>query len=246
MSEMDFAKLFQLILTPMKKTLVTLMAMAGTVIASAPEWNFVDNNDGTATYSITLTGDYNIDLGDAAIQNGETFTLYVETIASGWANGYGTGLVATSNPYDGSNGADNFRMYFGRPGNNSQSVVFAFNNWTYDSNESKLTGVDASAAPVDPTQETPLTLGMVFTYNGSSVLVTNSENSQVLFTINESNIVTSFNFAKLTNMGAASIPNAVTTISITKAYTAPVVPEPTTATLSMLALAGLAMRRRRK
>lgn len=223
------------------------MAMAGMAFASTPDWNIVDNGDGTATYSITLSGNYNIDLGEAAIQNGESFTMIVETKASGWANSYGTGLVSTTNPYAGSNGANEFRMYFGRPENNTESVVFGFNNWEYNSTEAKLTDIDTSAAPVDPSQETPLTLGMFFTYDGSKVLITNSENSQVKFTINENNIVTSFNFAKLTSQGAASLPaDAVTTISISKAYTAPVVPEPTTATLSLLALAGLAARRRRK
>ncbi|MBR5886917.1 MAG: PEP-CTERM sorting domain-containing protein [Akkermansia sp.] len=193
-----------------------------------------------------MTGDYNIELGDAAIKNGESFTMIVETTASGWANQYGTGLVSTSNPYGGSNGADNFRMYFGRPGHNNEPVVFGFNNWEYNSREGKLTGVDMTAAPVAPSQDTPLTLGMIFTYDGSKVVVTNSENSQVKFAINENHIVSSFNFSTLTNTGAASMPNAETFISITKAYTAPVVPEPTTATLSLLALAGLAARRRRK
>ncbi len=229
--------------TNMKKTIIALLALAGVAAAAEtpPAWNFVDNGDGTATYSLTLQGNYSIDLGELAIKDNESFTLVVETKASGWANEYGTGLVSTSNPYVGSNGDNNFRMYFGRPGHNTEMVVFGGNRWDYNSSEAKLTGVDTSAVPTEPSQSTPLTLGMIFTFDGSKMIVTNSENSQVSFSIVESNVVGSFNFATLTNTGAASIPNAETYISITKA-----VPEPTTATLSLLALAGLAARRRRK
>ena len=243
----------------MKKTIIALMALTGAAVAATtPEWSFVDNGNGTATYSVTLNGNYTIALGEAAIENGEAFTLIVETTASGWANQYGSGLVSTNDPYNYNTTAekadDNFRMYFGSD-NNSERVVVGINRWSYGSSESKLTGVDASNVPALKTGSnaetvSPLTLGMVLTYNGSNLLtVTNTADSDIKFSISESNIVGSFNFATLTNTGAASIPNAQTSISITKAYTAPIapaVPEPATATLSLLALAGLVMRRRRK
>lgn len=111
----------------MKKTIIALMALTGAAVAATtPEWSFVDNGNGTATYSVTLNGNYTIALGEAAIENGEAFTLIVETTASGWANQYGSGLVSTNDPYNYNTTAekadDNFRMYFGSD-NNSERVV---------------------------------------------------------------------------------------------------------------------------
>ncbi len=243
----------------MKKTIIALMALAGAAMAATtPEWSFVDNGNGTATYSVTLNGNYTIDLGKAAIENGEAFTMTVETKASGWANQYGSGLVSTNDPYSYNTAPEqadnNFRMYFGSA-NNTERVVVGINRWSYGSNESKLTGIDVSNVPALESGSatktvSPLTLGMVLTYNGSSLLtITNTADSDIKFSISESNVVGTFNFATLTNTGVASMPDAETFISITKAYTAPItpaVPEPTTATLSLLALAGLAARRRRK
>lgn len=55
----------------MKKALIALSILTGAAMAATtPEWNFADNGNGTATYSVTLNGNYNIDLGAAAITNG--------------------------------------------------------------------------------------------------------------------------------------------------------------------------------
>ncbi|MBE6409477.1 MAG: hypothetical protein E7034_02640 [Akkermansiaceae bacterium] len=41
----------------MKKTIIALMALTGAAVAATtPEWSFVDNGNGTATYSVTLNG----------------------------------------------------------------------------------------------------------------------------------------------------------------------------------------------
>ena len=247
----------------MKKTIITLMALACSVgvAATTPEWVIADHGNGTATYSITLTGDYTIDLGEAAIKGGESFTMTVETEASGWANGWGTGLVGTKDPYgsDGSN--DNFRVYFGHVSSN-EKLVYNLNGWAYEQSSG-----DACPDYSGVAESGPLTLGFTFTFvnsddaledgenetsgGGNYFTIANSQNSDVTFSYTDYNIVGSFNFATLTNESTtASMPSgAVTTISITKAYSAPDtpgVPEPATATLSLLALAGLAARRRRK
>lgn len=256
----------------MKKALIALVILTGAAMAgTTPKWNFTDNGNGTATYSVTLNGNYNIDLGAAAITNGESFTMTVECTAPSWGNEWGTGLVGTENPYsaDGKKYDDAFVVYVGRKTNNPK-LIYALNDSRYEQK------VDYTEASQNPSAESPLTLGMTFTYvnskdagladgaaesndGGNYFTISSTADSDVAFSFTEYDIQASFNFATLTNYGVTSgagggsvvgMPDsAVTTISITKAYTAPAapaVPEPTTATLSLLALAGLAARRRRK
>lgn len=255
----------------MKKTIITLLALAGVAIGEStttPKWTITNNGDGTATYTATLEGEYNINLGEAAIKNGESFILTIETSATGWANAYGSGLAGTTNPFDAESKKydDAFTVYIGAsPGN--KKLIYALNDWVYTKTETD--GVDYTGVPASINAVTPLTLGFTFTYvnstdaglpeganesttSGNYFTISNSANSDVTFDFIDYNICASFNFDKLINYGVtggkdggstSSMPNAITTISITKAYT---IPEPTTATLSLLALAGLAARRRRK
>ena len=257
----------------MKKTLITLLALGGLAMGTeetpatpatpaTPDWTITDHGDGTATYSITLNGSYYINLGDAAISDGESFSMSVETTASRWGNDWGTGLVGTSNPYaaNGTKGDDEFIVYIGRADKN-EKLIYALNNWNYTKSDIG-TGegkVDYTNAANSPSEEAPLTLGVTFTFvnaddaedDNDYFVIESTDNSDVAFSFRDDNIVRSFNFSTLINYGGTSgagaenlvrLPdNAVTTISITKA-----VPEPTTATLSLLALAGLAARRRRR
>ncbi len=236
------------------------MALCGAALGEAtnPNWGLVDNQNGTATYSITLNGSFNINLGDAAIKDGESFSMTIEATAPAWANEWGTAIAGTANPYANQQAADNFRVYFGNPAKENQKVVYSLNNWEYTKQGAE---VDYSGVPSTPSTETPLTLGFTFTYvnskdagwpegtaesnsEGNYFQITNSANSNVKFNATDYNIVRSFNFSTLTNVGDVAVTDGtITTISITKAYT---IPEPATATLSLLALAGLAARRRRK
>ncbi len=233
----------------MKKTLITLAALAmASVVSAATEadWTLsAGPTAGTVTYSTTLDGIFDIALGDAAITNGESFTLTVTTTLNQHGNNYGTGIIGTHDVYDGNGGANNLRVYLGNPSQQNK-VIFNMNNWSYEK-----TPTDGNL--VNPS-EMPLTFGFTLTYDGKSLTYAPTADSDVIWdSATDSNIVTTFNFASLTNSTTnAEVPGHAavfagqnTTISITKAGTLPV-PEPATATLSLLALAGLAARRRRK
>lgn len=229
--------------------LVSAAAMADTQ-TTTPDWTVVDNGDGTLTYTATVSGNYNFSLGDAAITDGESFTLSVETTADGWANGWGTGLVGTVDPYNRSWNADNFGVYFGRPTHNTTQLEVDVNLWSYKDGE-KFN--DISYTKTDIENASSLTLGFTFQFVNSTdaadgnnyIVMGTTQNSDVQFSsVMDDNVVTSYNFAALTNTGAASMTNPVTTIVITKPGSLSV-PEPATVTLSLLALAGLVARRRR-
>ena len=101
----------------------------------------------------------------------------------------------------------------------------------------------------------PIKFGLTFTYvneddaaDGNNYFtIAPTADSQIQFDVLEdANVVRSFNCSNLTNDTAAYVDapaDMKTTISITKVGS---IPEPTTAALSLLALTGLAARRRRK
>ncbi len=232
----------------MKKTLVTLASLAVASVASAADaanWDVLAGpTEGTVTYTTTLSGLYDIDLGEAAIKDGEAFTLTVTTTINAHGNSWGTGIIGTHDVYDSNGGADNLRVYVGNPANQDK-VIFNMNNWGYEKNATDGNLVNPS--------EMPLTISFTLSYDGTTLTYASLEGSDVTWdSASDTNIVTTFNFATLTNTTTnsqveqnAAFDGQTTTISITKAGTLPV-PEPTTATLSLLALAGLAARRRRK
>ncbi len=269
----------------MKKTLITLAALCVSCAVYAEGTGALDNpvttvdwdlsagpKAGTITYTATLTGNYRINLGAAAIVNGESFTLTVTTVTPSWGvNPYGVGLVSTSNPYTTTTGADQFGIYIGNPaGRNGDLVVeYYANKWTYNSTNTFSPNFDN--VPATPSAETPITFGFSFEYlnaadataagipgsngnginNGRLYFSSTADSDVTVTSKDEGNVYNTYNFSTLTNYGPASDnvtygidPNAVTTITITKKGTLPV-PEPATATLSLLALAGLAARRRR-
>lgn len=236
----------------MKKSLIALLVFGCTVMAEDPIWNMQINTNGTATWTTTLVGGFNFDLGDLAIKDGESFTLSVKQTATSWANGYGTGVISTGDPYDANRENDQFRFYVGKTGTDNAKVIMDVNGWEYDSSKDRLDGY-TNNAPQDPSAEAPLTLGFVFQFvNGDDAansndyfVLSSAPGADVVFAKTDDNIVRSFNFSHLQNTSSqAALPgDVVTTISITKEY---LVPEPATATFSLLALAGFAARRRRK
>ena len=243
------------------------MALAGIAsadVATTPVWTTASTTPGQVTYSFTQVGSFNFtDLGDAAIKDGESFSLTLEIYAKSnpFIQGGGLSFLAakngTSDLYDINGGNDQFRFYV-RPGDGI--VNFGVNGWIYG------TGVDAKTqlsnpsytapAPDSVSAETPVKFGLTFTYvndtdaanDDSYFILAPTADSQFQFDAQtEYNCVRSFNFSDLTNYTGTwtnAPSDIVTTVSITKA--GELVPEPTTATLSLLALAALAARRRRK
>lgn len=234
----------------MKKTLLSLLALSGLAMADSPAWHAVNNGDGTGTWSTTISGGFNFDLGDLAIKDNESFTLTVYQTAESWGNGYGTAMIATGEPYDNCGGADTFRFYIGKTGTSNEQLLIQVNNWGY--NNSGMTNYTNNATAT-PSAATPLTFGFSFTFVNSAdaeggddyIEFASLPGSDITFDAKRDyNVVSTYNFSHLqnatTNTQAALPTNVVTTITITKQA-----PEPATATLSLLALAGLAARRRR-
>lgn len=253
----------------MKKTFITLISLVGVFHASAADyattadWTAVQSDPTHVTYTTTLTGSFDLkDLGNAAIKDGESFSITMEIYSESnpFLQGGGLSFLAAKNGdadlYDISGNHDQFRFYV-RPGDGI--VNFSVNGWIYGMGGDAGTKLDnatyTAPAPGEVSAENPVKLGLTFTYvngtdaaNGNNYFIlAPTADSQFQFDAKtDDNCVRSFNFSDLTNY-TGTYTNApsdiVTTISITKAG---VIPEPTTATLSLLALCGLAARRRRK
>lgn len=256
----------------MKKTIITLLALAGcsALAATSPEWTAVQTDPTHVTYTTTQTGLFTFNsLGDASISNGESFSITMEfcAITNPFVQQDGLSFLAAKNGteedlYDINGGDNQFRFYV-RP--KDGVVNFSVNGWTYGHGpdvDDPLEGTQvadysytAPAPPEGVSTDSPVKFGLTFTYvNGTDApdgnnyfTLSPTADSQIQFsTLTDDHIVKNFNFSDLTNhtdTWANAPEDIVTTISITKAG---VVPEPTTATLSLLGLAGLAARRRRK
>lgn len=240
----------------MKKTLIAFLAlgslaMADTTRPTSGDWDYVINQDGTRTFSITLSGGFDASLQDIlAIMPGESFTLEVTQTATSWANNYGTALIgAGGDIYNNIGGNNQFRFYVGKTGSGNDGMHMNVNGWDY--NSSGVENYSQADASATPSAEFPLTIGFVFTFvnaadapDGNDYFTFSpTEGSQVTWDPKtDYNVVRSYNFANLTNVSTqAGLPaDVVTTIKLTKTS-----PEPATATLSLLALAGLCARRKR-
>ena len=242
------------------------MVLSGIAVAASPEWSAVQTDATHVTYTTTQTGSFDFDsLGDAALRNDESFsmTMVFTCTTNPFVQGGALSFIAakagsSSDLYDIGGGNDQFRIYIRQ---RDEAFHFNVNNsWSYGHNtegKSELEGFTWSV-PDTISEENPFTVGITFTYvnsqdatdgNNYFTLAATPE-SQIQFTAKtDDNVVyaSTFEFGDLTNYTAnhTNAPaNLVTTISITKA--GQLVPEPATATLSLLALAGLAARRRRK
>lgn len=240
------------------------MALASVVAAASPNWVAKQVDSTHVTYTTTQTGSFTFDsLGDATISNGESFsmTLTFCSTSNPFLQGNALSFIAakagsSSDLYDiAGNTNDQFRLYI-----RQSDHAFHFNvnggnsSWNYGHNtneHSEFTNYTWNVPDVSTiSSDNPVLIGLTFTYvaeGDNYFTISPTTDSQIQFdTFTEFNVVHTFNFSDLTNY-TASYSNApsdmVTTIAITKAGQ---LPEPTTVPLSLLALAGLATRRRRK
>lgn len=252
------------ILLIMKRTVIAIMALAGVVSAASPVWVAEQIDSSHVTYTTTQTGSFTFDsLGDAAISNGESFsmTLTFCSTSNPFLQGNALSFIAakagsTSDLYDIAGNTNNqFRLYI-----RQSDHAFHFNvnggnsNWNYGhntDNHSEFSNYTWNVPEVSTiSSDNPVLIGLTFTYVAEGddyFTISPTNDSQIQFdTFTEDNVVHTLNFSDLTNY-TASYSNApsdmVTTIAITKSGQ---LPEPTTATLSLLALVGLVARRRRK
>ena len=227
----------------MKKTLIALMALAG--IACGADSITLDINsfnssiqEIAADYSPTsYTLEFTI---DSLTYNGTRFSGFVLRLADNW------GIFTQSNQHIGLDNTD----AGDRTWVTATETEGSTKTWTY-TDSTKLdswlvnAALDGTSVELDVTSE------------GSSITLTNNSGTFIIETgysvaLSDVVLVTedkmkdygSANGVDVNNFkGVASISNATLTYTAT---TNNAVPEPATATLSLLALAGLAARRRRR
>ncbi len=211
----------------MKQTLITLAALAMASVAVADTtWTELDT-DVRATYKSTWEGCYYYDLTFSV-----DFTFSVDSLEKGTSaivayvtDGRTDGNVVQYTYVLQRSEAGDYTMTFGRT--NATNV---------------LADLSYSSGGSEPTQA--LTAGRVYTisaddtYTGSRVSW--KENDTVAFNTRYYDDYVAVNTSLVSSADEAG---AATKVVINQAFA---VPEPATATLSLLALAGLASRRRRK
>ncbi len=257
-------KIFIITLSTLAMTSVTLAADAVT----STDWTVINGTlPGSKVYtSEVILGNFNITLdydNKPIIDDNESFSLRF-TMSSdanngyeGFANAYGTGLIGTASPYtkDGLTDDNQFNIYVGHDSGAE---------WSEDKvelyiNGSKYTVDGYTYNPLNDNNSDKLTLDFQILYQAgetaqdTKLIFSSCQSSDVQFTTMEiTGITKTLDFATLTNYGEAydgsttsitvdAPKGASTLITITTN-----IPEPATATLSLLALAGLAARRRRK
>lgn len=222
----------------MKKTLITLLALAG--VASADTLNFEVERDANA-----ITFAFN----EVTAQEILTLTYTDWSYNGGGNNNVGSWQSPSNTAYHNSfspdaqlrsGQADSWTMNFTVTNNSAEAIILT--QFTFDTYGINGGGTDKTAEiPVS------LTLGQVtgsvnLAYGGATETCTLDLTGANAITLGANETV-----ALALTMGNAKNYNTysgITAGSVT--YSAPVVPEPATATLSLLALAGLAARRRRK
>ena len=252
----------------MKKTLIALMAMAGCAMGAnlVAEWDDFTNlsyTTGESTYTLTLnngssvnaeTGDMwvdgangttKLDLTGAGLTFANGFTVHMQVkgiTSSGGKTPYGLFSVGTAN--------DNYAALAGlRTEQTGYPVMFAYNG-----------SADKISTSQEGTANNTVLAGDVFT----SVTVTMVEgsfkfymNGDLVATATKTELMageittlalggwvgSSDNSLLDYTLGSLAVYKGAMSATEVKALN---IPEPTTATLSLLALAGLAARRRRK
>ncbi len=221
----------------MKKTLITLAALVMASVASAADtWTEVDTNV-KATWKSEWNGCYYYDL---------TFSLDFSFSENSLANNT-SAIVAYITDGRTAGDAVQYTYVLNRDTEGVYTLTMGRTNATND-----ITALSYSSGGNDATQ--PLTAGTVYTLSGDDTYM----GSKISWTVNGVESVNTRNYddyvavntslvssaeeaaaAHHVMLNSAFVPSAITPDT-------PPVPEPTTATLSLLALAGLAARRRRK
>ena len=227
----------------MKKTLITLLALSGLAIGETPaEYNDTYSATSWSNGTLTLNRGLDLSLDYWSIEA----TIYLDcTIASGW----GTRIFYSNNDEEPGNNA--FFMWHGN-GNNTPRTAVKFRGFGFQKGQSdhqvKDTETDSNIAYSSGTY--------TFNYTKDGDTITLSVYDEDYTLIGKSVGPVAADGVAVPDAGTISkLYSDITSQMINDNwYTMPIVtistvkpiPEPTTATLSLLALAGLAARRRRK
>ena len=229
----------------MKKTLIALIALAG--VATAAETYVLDMKDITFNGAEALTG------GNQAMTWDSTEVYdawYAEFTIGGTGNGY-TSATITTGPSGSPAGLSVIVQQV------NSTAVLSFGNGKSNLNDTptlnySTTDVLTFAFYEDTAYIGNKTTGDYITYDLTGTTLTTSMTSGTSRAWANGNPgITPVSSASIANLESLVIPEGesldmVTLVTTGVAQNMQLVPEPTTATLSLLALAGLAARRRRK
>ena len=219
----------------MKKSIITLIALAGVAGAA-----------GTGEFSVSTAGnfyagnygfDFTIGAEDVTYNDGIIVTLNGGTVLALYGTYSGTEYYTNAFVFGVADGAITLSVgrgsLYGLP--NSNSSILPTTGYTFGSDSS------APDSGVFKNGDTPLTLSVGTTYHINNVVIDGMQNVSIFQVGGSSEAL-----ATVVYKGNMSGGNTSTVMSVWGNTVYNVVPEPATATLSLLALCGLAARRRRK
>lgn len=234
----------------MKKTLITLVACAGTVMAEEPEWTALtlDGGSGNQTNNVltdTTTGTNYLTGGQGSVNWTESYEFLTtwKTSFTLTDNALGNANIWSTNNANN----DPRGIILSVTSNGSLVLGGKLANPTY---VSTTEGIVAAKTPIT------ITLACVSTENLNGEIVAvqytlSAGNATVTYNLTQDQIneTNGWNYKFYDNAGTRFITNGnaeqLSNIAVWRGDNI-IVPEPTTATLSLLALAGLTVRRRRK
>ncbi len=197
----------------MKKTLITLAALAASV-ASAADYTASYTQDDFSSNVLTL---------QHGLYFGQDWTLTVDvTVGTAAYNEWGSGVLASGSSFTENSYSNGFQVWHAI---NDGTTLTKLNGST----ETKL--------------ETPWSAGETYTFNVSYVAETGVIRVTGAGFDASSTLTNAKELATITQLSSGVIGLEGWSVAITQTAS---IPEPATATLSLLALAGLAARRRRK
>ena len=223
----------------MKKTLITLLALTGVAMADSIL---------TSSTPLTLTSSATVNSKNAALTwSGDDTTL------TSWSVSFD---ITCSNK-TGKTGIGDAPLFSTRRSNGATTgLIFSSNtDGTVEIYQGNELSENSTASVLSIGNTTSITVSFVAdyigeTYKGGTFVVTSGENKLLNFAVDatvENTTLISGSSSVWTQTGDGNCPAnyAFSNITVSKLANN-VVPEPATATLSLLALAGLAARRRRK
>ncbi|MDO4752195.1 MAG: PEP-CTERM sorting domain-containing protein [Akkermansia sp.] len=225
----------------MKKTIIALMALAGVAVAAektTKELTFADFNTELAGVSAFKPSEYTLTLTFTGTDFNNYGSGFLLKLADNW------GVFTQAGAYIAmENTNTNDRTWVTPTSTSGTTFTWTSTDTTTDSLLDSWVSKDTNGNQAQPGVN-GMTFTLAVTSSGSTITLgmTNGTISVI-----ETGYVVNLANIELQDGSATNDPNqGVTSISNASITYTPTVPEPATATLSLLALAGLAVRRRRK
>ena len=210
---------------PKRLFAAVVAAICGTAwAADMTNWNVATDSTGNIVFTTTITGQYDVSLGAAAITTGkdELYSIDVQTTKeSGWnipTGDVGNGMVVACTATSGSpSGGNAFTVRVTKAEDGSYQGKAWINNWgSYNATTLNL------AEGKDSVKTVGVSVGLVNDNGTKRLRVDMSGGSDLQeasgYLINDANLVSSYNYSTLSNKGLGDIDysDVSTTVTVTK------------------------------